>query len=525
MKGRLGRGVLLLAALVLGIVLWPAAASAHATVVGTSPADGAHLDAGPVSVTFTLNEAVSVVGGSAQVIDRDGARYPVAGTELSADRTVVTVRLVRALPDGSFLATARLLSADTHVVSVSAAFTVGAAEGLLTAPAASGPGFPAYAAKLLVYLGAVLSAGVALTTRWVWPHLRSRGRWRTLVRVGAVLLAAGLAARLVQLPELVTSAFGVTTVAALGAAAVLIARPGWWGAAVPVIVAVTYGGHGTDRALLLTGLHVYAVLAWLGGVAVIAVELRRDGVTPPPHHHTAQPHRDSATPPPDHHTAEPHRGGATPPPDHHTAEPRRGGVTPLWHRYALGHAGMAVVTGGGLALLRVPAPEALLSTAYGRILILKLVLVGLVLGTAGLVHRRLTRLVRAELLLAVSVFGATGVLSSVAPANVSYDPQVRTTVNFGGGSVLDVTIPSTRRGPQRLIVESAAGVTPTVDLSSRDANVARLPVRFGDAENTGDGVRWASRDLVVPVAGNWQVTITFGTPAGPRVASFRYDVR
>jgi len=64
----------------------------------------------------------------------------------------------------------------------------------------------------------------------------------------------------------------------------------------------------------------------------------------------------------------------------------------------------------------------------------------------------------------------------------------------------------------------------TVDLSSKEANIARLPVTFSNGERSGGSLLWRSRDLVVPVPGEWQVTITFETEAGPRVASFSYDV-
>ncbi|MBB2946913.1 copper transport protein [Actinoplanes lutulentus] len=501
----------------LGAGTAPSPAWAHATLVGTTPTDGSHLGQGPSQVVFTLNEAVALVEGSAQVIDQDGTRHRVTTAELNADRTVVTIRLAAALPDGSFLATARLLSVDTHVVSVSAAFTVGAGAGLLTAPTAqatsSADTIASYLAKLAVYLGAVLSSGVLLVSAWLWPHLRERRGWQRIVRWGSGLLITGLVTRLVieaghraggvtrisseAAGSLLTvnPAFGISALVALAVTIVRLNLPDVGSVrrnrilavvvAAATVTAVAYGGHGADPQLfplplVLTLTHVYAVLAWLGGVAVIAFLLRRD-------------------------------------------IPRA-----TWHRFAATHAAVVVSTGFGLGLLRIPSPLAFLGTGYGRTLLIKVALVALALAAAGLVHRRIAphHFLRAELLLVTAVFGATGVLSSVAPATVTYDPPVSTTVNFGNGAVLDITIPSTRRGPQQLIVAAAAGAdsSPAVDLSSREANVARLPVTFGGGEPTGEGVRWSSRDLVVPVSGNWQVTITFDTPAGPRVASFFYDV-
>lgn len=516
--------------LLLTIVLWPAPASAHATLVSTTPTDGSHLDEGPTEVTFTLNEAVTVVQGSPAVIDRDGHRYPVEHVEQSGDRTVVVVRLAQALPDGSFLATARLLSADTHVVSVSASFSVGAADGLIAAPQAPATGTAdtvvSYLLKLLVYLGAVLSAGVLQTTGVLWPHLRDRPRWRAVVRWGSVLLLVGLVGRLVvevarrsgglgqvsgeSVRSLVTvnGAFGVSALVAVAVTVVQLSLPGAGSvrrlrtvgavSVVAVAFAVAYGGHGADPVhfplpLLATLAHVYAVVAWAGGLAVIAVVLGRSVPIRP------------------------------------------------WHRHALAHVAVVAATGLGLGLLRIPALGALVSTRYGLTLVVKVVLVALALAAAALVYRRLARpapaapvgrgrLLGAELVLVLGVFGATGVLSSVAPATVSYDPAVHTSMDLGSGAVLDITIPSTRRGPQTLTVEvpsagaGDADAPLSVDLSSTDANVARLPVTLGAGQDVGGRVRWQSRDLVVPVSGRWQVTVTFDTAAGPRVASFSYDV-
>ncbi|WP_189330047.1 copper resistance CopC family protein, partial [Actinoplanes ianthinogenes] len=229
------------ASTILATLAFPAPASAHATLISTAPADGSHLDRGTAQIVFTLDEPVSVVRDSPQVIDRDGTRHPVAGTYLNAGRTVVTVRLVTALPDGSFLATARLLSPDTHVVSVSAAFTVGTAAGLLTAPADREQNPFLYALKLLVYTGAVLSAGVRWTTTRLWPHLRRHRRWQLTVRWGGALLAVGLTGRLAveasqrsggvthlsaaAVRELVSSGFGLAALATLIGLVALAAPP------------------------------------------------------------------------------------------------------------------------------------------------------------------------------------------------------------------------------------------------------------------------------------------------------------
>jgi copper transport protein len=511
---RCGGLLVLLALLGVQAVLRPASASAHASLVGSTPVDGSHLQRGPAEVTFRLDEAVSLVSGSPQVVDSAGRRHPVASAGLRDGRTVVALRLPAALPDGSYLATARLVSPDTHVVSVSAAFTVGDARTLLAAPADGGPSWEqlaAYPLRFAVYLGAAGSAGALLTTALLWPELRARRRWVRVYRGAGVLFVAGLLGRFATeaaqragglsvgaLADVFTAnpAFAVATALAVAVAAATAARPLPAGVtalralgvagAVTAALAVTAGGHGAEAQwfplpLVATAVHVFAVLAWLGGVIVIAAQW---------------------------------------------AEPAR---LDRWHRYAVAHVAVAVLAGAVLAALRVPAPAALPSTAYGVTLLVKSGVVVLVVVTAAVLHRRLAtvpgrgpgRFLGVEVGLATGVLVATATLASVTPARASYDPPLATTLDFGRGAVLDVRIASTRRGAQTLVVSSqrpAAALS--VDLSSREANVARLPVTL-----VGAGRERRSRDLVVPLAGAWQVTVTFDPGDGPRVASFPYLVR
>ena len=72
------------AVLLLGIGRGPA--SAHATLVGTDPVEGAVLEAAPEQVPFTFDEAVVGVPDGVQVFDAEGGQVAssaaVSGSEL-----------------------------------------------------------------------------------------------------------------------------------------------------------------------------------------------------------------------------------------------------------------------------------------------------------------------------------------------------------------------------------------------------------------------------------------------------------
>lgn len=510
---------------------WAAApASAHATVISSTPADGGRLDDSPAVLSFQLSEPVSLVEGSTQLIDADGTRCPLAGQRLEDGRQRIEMEPAEPLPDGAYLATARVVSADTHVVSLSIRFTVGAVaeQGQWSQIGSQSvvSRWIVLPVKIVVYLGTVLSAGLLLATRWAWPDLIGSRRIRIVHRVGSGLLLAGLLGRLAILvveqaggsPQawlpavrtIVGTPFGLALVAAaaLSVAAAIFppgadrSRPGGdighrWSATLgfvqagAAIVAVTLGGHGGSTELwplpfLVTAVHVYAVAVWLGGVSVIALvaqdipALRR------------------------------------------------------WHRVALGHVVLVLLAGAGLAVFQVRPLAAVATTSYGLTLVVKVAVVAAAIVTGYVVYRKSRtavpsgrrRTVAAEAALALVVIALTSSLSSLTPARDSYTTDVATTVDFGG-DVLDVHIDTVRRGSQVVTVDyPKGGSAPSeigIELSSAQANVARLPVEMSPVRG-GAGTQWRSDGLIVPAAGRWKVTVRFDDGSGPKLASFFYTV-
>ncbi|MEZ5150358.1 copper resistance CopC family protein [Rhodococcus zopfii] len=188
-------------AVVASAAVWGApAASAHATIVSTTPADGSHADIAPRVLSFDLSEPVTLVDGSVQLIDSEGTRHALAGNRVEDSGHRIVVVIDGELSDGAYLATARVISADTHLVSLSSRFTVGSVtrigDGLEAG--ASTPGaerYLRYPSKAAVYLGVILSAGLLIAGRWGWPDALSGRRFRIVYRAGAALVVVGLLGR------------------------------------------------------------------------------------------------------------------------------------------------------------------------------------------------------------------------------------------------------------------------------------------------------------------------------------------
>jgi copper transport protein len=117
-----------LAALVAVALLAPAAASAHARLEGTSPPQGAVVKHEPSAVIFTFDEPVEGNFGAVRVYDAQGNRVDEGDAFHPNDEGPrLGVHLKPGLPDGSYTATYRAVSADGHIVSSGYVFSIGKA--------------------------------------------------------------------------------------------------------------------------------------------------------------------------------------------------------------------------------------------------------------------------------------------------------------------------------------------------------------------------------------------------------------
>jgi copper transport protein len=110
----------------LGLVVAPAAASAHARLEGTSPERGTTVAREPAQVVFRFDEPVEATFGAVRVFDARGERVDDGRlARPGGDQRVAGAGLKRGLADGTYTATYRVISADGHPVSGGFTFSIG----------------------------------------------------------------------------------------------------------------------------------------------------------------------------------------------------------------------------------------------------------------------------------------------------------------------------------------------------------------------------------------------------------------
>ncbi len=241
-------------------------AAAHAQLTGTVPERGATLAREPAQVSFSFSESVETAFGAVRVFDASAKRVDEGGVLHpggAGDR--IAVGLEPDLPNGTYTATYRVISADGHPVSGGMVFSIGApgagptasVEELLGTTRA-GPLTRAFTAgaRALLYGGIAVGVGQLLFLWLCWrPALRAvagaEGRWWAA--------SEALAARAVRV-GLVAAVLG-----SLGSAGSLVAEAAigsgrsLWAALDPSVVSEAIGTR-TGR-VLVGQLFAWALLA------------------------------------------------------------------------------------------------------------------------------------------------------------------------------------------------------------------------------------------------------------------------
>ena len=240
--------VRLLAVTALVLALSPGAAWAHAQLLSTSPADNAVVTHQPRVVSFTFGESVGIDGDAVRVFDAEGRRVDTGATfHPGGSGPTVGVHLRPALPRGTYTATYRVVSADTHIVTGGFVFSVGArsSEGAATlsrllAGERGGPvGDTAFAvARAVQYTAIGVAAGLFAFLLLIWspalhraglaPSAWQAGSTRYLLRAQTVLevcCVAGLASALAGIVLQGAEARGIDFWHAVGTSAVRSVLP------------------------------------------------------------------------------------------------------------------------------------------------------------------------------------------------------------------------------------------------------------------------------------------------------------
>ena len=488
---------------VAALAALPAAAGAHATLEATSPAAQARLANPPDEVRFRFNEGVSLRPASVQVFDAAGSPVQRGGAFHPGGRQPeAAVRLPFDLPDGAYTATYHVISADSHPVSGGLTFRVGNGKGagaslaaLLRGQTAGSVTATAFSVVRAIQFAAIalglgtlifvlvcwtpgLSAVAGGDPAWAAATAAFARRAATLLVVAAVagvftgvaalaLLGAELqgssvwdAARPDVLGDLLRTRFGLAWATGVGLWLVtglaVAARPSAMPALRPASVGATglalgrveprlrlllvplgalallpaLSGHASVEppvAVLLPAnvAHVVAMAAWLGGVGALVLAVRAATV----------------------------RLGA--------ADGTRLLLAVVSRFSRL--AGVAIVvlfvTGVVQGVVEVGSVPALVDTAFGRAVLLKLVLFGAIvalgwrnrsrllpaLGRAepesGRARRLLRRALVAELAIGVAVLAVTGALAGYAPStSATAAPALAPAVAPATGNRIDTEV-------------------------------------------------------------------------------------
>ncbi len=521
-------GVLLLA-LGLCVGLPPTTASAHAELVSTMPAAGAVVATAPTEVSLTFDEPVFLVPDGLQLYDASGTPRPLTA---STEGATVRATLPAQLPDGSYVVGWRVVSDDSHPESGVLAFSVGQASA--TAPVVtevdSRPVDILYESlNGLGYLGLFVLVGLTVFDLFV---ARSSVPGRRLpwvaggVAVVSYLTLVPLAAAREQGAGLshllnagVTTDWGgaaAATVALASTGVVLMVlrlriggRAGSVVGLVGAVVALTSVlpvGHtrtyGPSWLVIGSDLvHASSAAVWVGGLVALVLHLAR-----------ARRRQD---------------------PPAHAAE-----VLGRFSTLAGGVVVLLGVTGTALAVVIVGSFPALVETSYGRLLMAKVALVGIVGGVAAYnrfrlvprLHRRgvdpsawrpLNRALRLEVLGLVLVLGLTSVLTlqnpraSVAtqatgtPAATSAPAEVPVTAELGTGHLTGRFAPG-KVGVNVLTFDiTDAGGKPIVPLGVPQVSVAEPGLSLGPltaAVTPGPTPGSYRAEVAIPEEGQWQVT-------------------
>ncbi len=402
----LARVVLVLVALAAAALGGAGPAAAHPTLLFTDPGTDTAVSEPPQSITLLFNEAVALGPHPVRVLDGAGRDLPVGAATTAKDGRAVTAPVTGALTPGTYTVRWQVTGIDGDLVEQDFRFAVGTA--LTGAGSEAGQTIAWLDAVLrwMLFGGLAVALGGLIGERFTssaraenpaLPALRSQ------VAAGAAIGLAGvvgLGVRLVLSADTALvlwqgGAGRVLTAEAVGllvTLAVVAAGRGRW-AIWPLLLVVAAEGvrSHADTAepgwgAALTGVHLAAAALWVGALvhttrAVIA--WRREPAA--------------------------------------VRWVLRGYLRLAGWVFAAG-----VVTGAASMLVLIPLPT-LVSTTYGRVLLVKLALVtvaaGLALGARRLVLRSPGRIaavatvVRAESAVLVIVLAASAVLVSSPPVS------------------------------------------------------------------------------------------------------------
>jgi copper transport protein len=264
---------------------FPAAGSAHATLVRVVPEEGSVLAAGPRAVRVVFDDDVRLGSGIKAI--RNGGGSVLAGKPHVVGGRTLVVPLRQSLQNGDYTVLWRVVSDDGHTIAGVTAFGIGAGRQAPTAAltVGNGPSTKDVVSRWLLFAGLLTAVGAAFF-RFAVGHVPLR------VMLGSFLLVfLGVSGLLHDVP--ISSRFGGTMaafalVSALGAVFAAIApiypvlEPVVFGLAFVLLPGPSIAGHALDRGrspieVAADVVHVAAASVWLGGLVALGLSLRAPG--------------------------------------------------------------------------------------------------------------------------------------------------------------------------------------------------------------------------------------------------------
>ncbi|GLK77881.1 copper resistance protein C [Methylopila jiangsuensis] len=482
------------------------AAHAHAALIRADPADGAVLAQAPARLTLTFNEPVAPL--ALRLVGPDGAAQAL---QAQADGAKVTIGLPAPLAAGAHLLSWRVASEDGHPIGGTTSFAIGAGAASPQASPTAKTGDAAlagaiWAARAALWLALLFGAGAAFARVWLADGQGADRMVFGLAALGLVaaplslglqgLDALGLPLDALLRPE-VWAAGGATTyvrtallagLALLAAAGSLVVRGGSAAGLATlgllgVGAALAASGHAATAAprwatLPAVAAHGVAAAVWAGALLVLATRFSRPALA-------------------------------------------------RFSRAAPATVAALVLAGTPLAVIQLGSMAALWGSDYGRLLLAKLGLVGVLLALAGwnrfrltepalagepAAQRRLGRIALAEAALVAAILGVAAGWRFTPPprtfAAVEAAPAQVTLAASGLEALVTVARPRVGGSPMTIALRKAGGApldpkAVTLVLSRADAGLE--PIRR-DAARTGDGA-WEVAEAPLAVAGRWRLRL------------------
>lgn len=501
-------------------------ALAHAVLMESSPKSGEMLATAPKEVRVTFNENVGPI--FFKILDRSGKEVGSPG-EIKLDGYSLILPLNDTLPNGTYVLTYRVISADTHPVGMTFGFSVGEpmadTSQISAAPTTTAWTSAVAANRWILYVTMLLAAGSALftliipTPTSVTASTYKLGRIAAIVAAVTYILAIGVGGAEMMLAGgnalLSASTWSrglqstLTPSAAIGVPAMLILLYAFAATDKPRTGALAVGAVAAIASFLVTGHAATAPPVWLMAT-VVAVHLTCAafwfGALVPLYKTTQAADTTEA-----------------------------GRIMTRFSIWAMYSVGLLILSGVVVTWVQVQTPGNLTTTEYGMILIRKLVVVGIILALATYNKFVLTprlekgdakgaviirRTIRIEFAAYLFILGAAMALTLTSPpraivAGGAAAPGMsmdgfRATAKSGDYSA-DIEVTPARAGENMLMVtvkdKTGAPITTMADLEVTAnlpaAGISDVTVK---GQNVGNGMWHVTfKEMIIP--GDWTVRI------------------